>query len=266
MSIAKLLSAGLLSVGIIVGGAVVRASAAPVPESDKKDDQKKEDKGSGDKKPDNPFGPAFDDLFKQLGGRGDMTPEQVERLRKQLEKAFDQMDKQFFPGGGLPNPGPGGGLLPGFPIVPFPGGRLGDRPAMRENSRLGARLEKPSDTLIDQLDLPRGQGQVVEQLNDDSPAAKAGLKAHDILLELDGKPVSSDTREFAKQLGDIKSDKPVDAVVLRKGKKETVKNLALPEDQKPERRPGTRLPLRGLPNGVLPVVPEGSGSGSKKID
>ncbi len=265
MFISKLLSVGLLSVGIVVGGMAVRASAAPAP-----DDQKKEDKGSGDKKPDNPFGPAFDDLFKQLqqNGRGNMTPEQMEKLRKQIEKAFEQLDKQF-PGGGLPGQfpgGPGGGLLPGFPIVPFPGVRPIERPAMRENSRLGARLEKPSDTLIEQLDLPRGQGQVVEQLNDDSPAAKAGLKAHDILLELDGKPVSSDAREFAKQLGDIKTDKPVDAVVLRKGKKETVKNLALPEEQKPERRPSPRVPLRGLPDGILPVVPEGSGSGSKKID
>jgi hypothetical protein len=148
--------------------------------------------------------------------------------------------------GGLPN-------FPNLPNLPGAWGR-GGRTALGENLRLGARLEKPSDTLVEQLDLPKGQGQVITQINDDSAAAKAGIKANDILLELDGKPVSSDAKEFEKQLGDIKADTAVDAVVLRKGKKETVKGISMPEEPQPTLPKRGRLG-RGLPGGVLPVVP-----------
>src|SRR5205823_1383109 len=55
------------------------------------------------------------------------------------------------------------------------------------------------------------------------------LKAHDVLLEVDGKPVSSDPAEFVKALESVKANTPVDVVVLRKGKKETLKGLSLPE-------------------------------------
>src|SRR5207244_13124744 len=53
--------------------------------------------------------------------------------------------------------------------------------------RLGIHVDKPSATLTDQLDLPKGQGLVIAQVVTDSAAAKAGLKANDILLEVDGK-------------------------------------------------------------------------------
>src|SRR5262245_31063285 len=59
-------------------------------------------------------------------------------------------------------------------------------------SRLGARLEAPPAALADQLDLPRGQGLLLTEVESDSAAAKAGLKRNDVLLELDGKPVPRD--------------------------------------------------------------------------
>jgi S1-C subfamily serine protease len=63
----------------------------------------------------------------------------------------------------------------------------------------------------------------------ESPAAKAGLKAHDVLVEIDGKAVPDNVREFAQMVGQLKAKTPVDAVVIRKGKQETVKGLSLPE-------------------------------------
>jgi hypothetical protein len=99
----------------------------------------------------------------------------------------------------------------------------------RLDSRLGASLSKPGATLIDQLDLPEGQGQVVDAVRAASAAAVAGLKVHDILLELDGKPVSSEPEEFATQLAALTANKAIDAVVLRRGKRETLKDLRLPE-------------------------------------
>ena len=120
-----------------------------------------------------------------------------------LEKALEKFGKNF----------PGG--LPGG----FPDNLPGLRPGLRPESRLGARLAAPSDVLVEQLNLPKDQGLVVEQVQAGSAAAKAGLKANDILLELAGKAVPNNPREFTKQLQDIKANTPVDAVVLRKGKK-----------------------------------------------
>jgi beta-lactamase regulating signal transducer with metallopeptidase domain len=94
-------------------------------------------------------------------------------------------------------------------------------------ARLGVRVSAPSAALADQLDLPKGQGLVVEEVLPGSAAAKAGLKVNDVLLELDGKPVPSDHTGLVKLLAVIKPDAPVNVVVLRKGKKEGIKGLTL---------------------------------------
>ena len=100
-----------------------------------------------------------------------------------------------------------GGFGAGLPLAPaFPNGLNG----LSQDGRLGAVVEKPSETLVEQLDLPADQGLVVDEVAPDSAAAKAGVKPHDILLELDGKPVPSDANEFRKTLDGVKADKPVD--------------------------------------------------------
>jgi len=97
------------------------------------------------------------------------------------------------------------------------------------HGRLGAEVSPPDGTLVDQLDLPKDQGLVLSRVGPNSAAAKAGLKKHDILLELNGKAVSSKVTDFRKALAGIEANKSIDAVVLRKGKKETIKGLTLPE-------------------------------------
>jgi hypothetical protein len=93
---------------------------------------------------------------------------------------------------------------------------------------LGARLVPPGAALVDQLDLPRGQGLVVSELVPRAAGARAGLKAHDILLELAGKPVPSTLQGFAKQVQALKPNTPVGGVLMRKGRKEKFKGLVLP--------------------------------------
>jgi len=129
-----------------------------------------------------------------------------------------------------------------------------DLPALRATGpepRLGAEVAAPGGALADQLDLPRGQGLVVNRLGPNSPAGKAGVKKYDILLELNGKAVPSKASEFAKLLSGIKADAPVDVVVLRKGKKETIKGLKLPEAKAAAQPFGGGV--RGLPS--LPDFP-----------
>jgi hypothetical protein len=80
----------------------------------------------------------------------------------------------------------------------------------------GALLAPVEDSLRAQLEIPDGQGAVVLQVTPGSLAAGLGLKKSDVLLEIDGKKITSP--ESAKGLLMRESR----AVVLRKGKKETL--------------------------------------------
>jgi membrane-associated protease RseP (regulator of RpoE activity) len=119
--------------------------------------------------------------------------------------------------------------------------------------RLGVRIEPPSSILVDQLDLPKGAGQVVVQVLPNSAAAKAGLKKHDILLEVDGKAVPTDYFQFRRQLDAIKV-KPVDIVLVRKGKKETIKGVTLPVRAEFWERSAV-MPATGFYGAPVPVPP-----------
>jgi membrane-associated protease RseP (regulator of RpoE activity) len=72
-------------------------------------------------------------------------------------------------------------------------------------------------------------GLVIERVLPDSAAAKAGLKKHDILLEFNGKPVPHEVADFINLLNEVKANTPIEAVVLRKGKKVMIKGLSLTE-------------------------------------
>jgi beta-lactamase regulating signal transducer with metallopeptidase domain/membrane-associated protease RseP (regulator of RpoE activity) len=95
--------------------------------------------------------------------------------------------------------------------------------------RLGISYSPPSATLAEQLNLPEDQGIVITEVAKDSPAAKAGLKPHDILLEIDGQAVPRNIAKLSKFVKGLKADKEMEAVVIRKGQKETIKGLKLAE-------------------------------------
>src|SRR5262249_2842969 len=140
--------------------------------------------------------------------------------------------------------------FPRWQALPGMGGQ-GWGPANRPEPRLGAQVRKPSATLVEQLDLPKDQGVVLEEVGANSAAAKAGLKPHDIVLELNGKTVPNSVGEFAKLLKDVKANTPVDVVVLRKGKKGAVKGL---------KRPGGGAGVPAAP-AVPPLALPGFGQG-----
>jgi membrane-associated protease RseP (regulator of RpoE activity) len=217
---------GLLSLAVVGAGVGLRAQAAPAPtkkEEPKKEEPKKEaparpaPKADGSARPAVPGLPKdFDELFK--GRLRGLDPGQMKDIEKQMEQARRDMEQALR---ALRERG----RLPGaWADFGLPGRRGPQR-----QPRLGAHVAQPSATLVDQLDLPKGQGLVVEDVTAHSAAEKAGLKAHDILLEVAGKPVSSNVDEFLKVLDGVKAQTPVAVVVLRKGKKETLKGLSLPE-------------------------------------
>jgi beta-lactamase regulating signal transducer with metallopeptidase domain len=233
--------------------------------------------------PEDLFRRAFEDMqrFNNLGGLGqgndqllkmlqlqmeqmqrlqNLQPGQAPDLNRELQDIFKMM-QQLQQLQQMPElRGFGGGLG---------GGGLGRRATM---GRLGALLEAPSDILVDQLGLDRDQGLVIAQVLPNSSAAKAGLQNHDILLQFNGKAVASNPREFIRQLEDIKANTPVDAVVLRKGKKVELKGITLavaPDVRRPDLRlqpfAFPRVPFNGVPgaNTKMSIVQE---NGKFKIE
>jgi len=71
------------------------------------------------------------------------------------------------------------------------------------------------------FDVTKSEGALVTQVEPDSPAAKAGLKNGDVIVGLDGKPVS-DSGELQVQVGQKQPGTTIHLDLMRNGKSETV--------------------------------------------
>jgi C-terminal processing protease CtpA/Prc len=116
-------------------------------------------------------------------------------------------------------------------LFPSFGPVLAALPPAKEETRFGARFIRPGELLSAHLNLEKGRGLVIEKVEKDQAAEKAGLKAYDVLVEVNGKPVPTDIEQFRKLLAEIKPDTAVTLVVLRQGKSETIKDVKLPAAQ-----------------------------------
>jgi membrane-associated protease RseP (regulator of RpoE activity) len=81
---------------------------------------------------------------------------------------------------------------------------------------IGISVNAADDAIRAQLGLPAGQGVVVGEVVGGSPAEKAGIKKHDIVLELNGKPLDK-PETLAHQVQAAK-DHPITLRLLRAGK------------------------------------------------
>lgn len=96
-------------------------------------------------------------------------------------------------------------------------------------ARLGVVVEVVPESVWSQLNWEAPMGLLVAQVVPESAAAKAGLKKHDILLKIDGQDVESKLEAFPKLIQSLPAKKPMDIVVLRKGKKTVIANVELGE-------------------------------------
>ncbi len=122
------------------------------------------------------------------------------------------------------------------------------------SGRLGLMVESVSPVLADQLDLPKDHGVVVRGVTGKSAAAKAGIKTNDILLEINGKPLSSDFGKLHEVVKALKKDEEVEVVVLRKGQKKTL-TLTVPEEKEDQ---GAKLPRLQPAQGLSPGIQDGN--------
>jgi serine protease Do len=77
--------------------------------------------------------------------------------------------------------------------------------------------------LADALGVVPKRGILVGSVVEDSPADNAGMRRRDIIVELDGKPVSGDVDEFRLSVAQKGMGKEVDVVVLRDGDRKKLK-------------------------------------------
>jgi membrane-associated protease RseP (regulator of RpoE activity) len=94
---------------------------------------------------------------------------------------------------------------------------------------IGVRCVEVPELLQAQLDLPEGQGVLVDQVVPDSPADKAGLKPFDVVFMVDGNPVA-DPQSLADAVTGS-GGKEVTIDYLRAGKKQTASVKPAPRPQ-----------------------------------
>jgi membrane-associated protease RseP (regulator of RpoE activity) len=103
---------------------------------------------------------------------------------------------------------------------------------------LGVHSVPVSDALRAHIDIPEGQGIVLEFVADGGPAEAAGLRANDIVLSLDSVPVKG-VEDFRARLGRTRPGQAVTVEYLRKGKAATV--TATLGQRPPDAAPGPRV-------------------------
>jgi membrane-associated protease RseP (regulator of RpoE activity) len=120
---------------------------------------------------------------------------------------------------------------------------------------IGVRCAELPPLLQAQLDLPDGQGVLVDEVVDDSPAKRAGLKAYDVIFTVDGKPIA-DPQALAAAVGRAE-DREVTIEYLRAGRKHSlsIKPAPRPDSLAPREQDerSIRQWIERLGNGPAPM-------------
>ena len=86
---------------------------------------------------------------------------------------------------------------------------------------LGVKIQTVTDDIAETLGVPENTGALISAVTPESPAAKAGLEAGDVIMKFDGKDVST-MRGLPKIVAQTQIGKAVDVDVLRKGQRKTI--------------------------------------------
>jgi serine protease Do len=87
---------------------------------------------------------------------------------------------------------------------------------------LGVRIQNVDDAIAETLALGAVRGALVAGVDDKGPSKPAGLKAGDVIVKFDGKPIK-ESRDLPKLVAATPVGKEIDLVIVRAGKEETKK-------------------------------------------
>jgi serine protease Do len=119
---------------------------------------------------------------------------------------------------------------------------------------LGVQVQPVSSEIADSLGLKKAEGAIVDEPQASSPAAKAGIKAGDVITAVDGKTVT-DSRALARTIGMMAPDTSVKLTVVHNGE---VKDMSVTLAQMPAEKTamnGEHQSGNGVPNLGLTLAP-----------
>jgi serine protease Do len=128
---------------------------------------------------------------------------------------------------------------------------------------LGVQIQPVTAGIADSLGLKKAEGALVDEPQNGSPAAKAGILSGDIITAVNGTPVK-DARGLARTIGTMAPDSTVKVDILRNGEAKTLSlTLAkMPEEQQAKADTGAEQPTGGVPHLGLSVAPASAVSGA----
>jgi serine protease Do len=114
---------------------------------------------------------------------------------------------------------------------------------------LGVGVAELTDDRVKALHLKDDRGLEVKHIEDNSPAAKAGLKENDVILEVNGKGVES-IQQFQTSIGEMAPGTKVNLTIWRSGAKQTMTATL-------DSRPGNFLVFGSpdFPDAPMPPMP-----------
>ena len=129
---------------------------------------------------------------------------------------------------------------------------------------LGVQIQPVSEEIADSLGLKVAKGAMVNDVQDNSPAKKAGLEVGDVVMTVGGNVVE-DPKDLARKVAAIQPGAATDVVVWRNGAEKTVsvtiEKLADTVAATPDKKgPATDLP-QDLTGFGLKVTPNENGAG-----
>jgi serine protease Do len=135
---------------------------------------------------------------------------------------------------------------------------------------IGVQIQPVTAEIADSLSLKEARGALVAEPQAGSPAVKAGIRAGDVIVGVDGKPVR-DARELARTIGAMSPGTTVNLAILRDGKQLSL-SLTLGElpnqrqasvkSEQTEPKKGAEVPRLGL---TLVPASEHPGSGKEGV-
>lgn len=103
-----------------------------------------------------------------------------------------------------------------------------------EPGYLGITLAEVTPSAAERLDVPDGEGVLVMEVLEDSPAAKAGLEPNDVIVSIGRQEVRS-PEQLSRLIGKMKSGADVDITYYRNGKEKSGKATLAPRPATPPR-------------------------------
>jgi len=86
---------------------------------------------------------------------------------------------------------------------------------------LGVSIQELTAEMAESLGIKDSKGAIIPEVQEDSPADKAGIKPGDVIVELDGKAVEN-ANDLSTRIAAMKPGTTVKLTVIREGKRETI--------------------------------------------